>query len=56
MDKSRLFTPPQDHVPESDPAIIRIPMKEMDWAARRSQQKGWDNSGGKGLKHIPNGR
>lgn len=55
MDKSRLFTPPQDRVPDSDPAIVRVPMQETDWANRRSQQKAW-SSGWASLKNLPNGR
>lgn len=54
MDKSRLFTPPQNSVPDTDPAIVRVPMTEMDWANRRSQQKSW-NSGWAGVKNLKNG-
>lgn len=54
-DSSRLFTPPQNHVPDSDPSIIRVPMKSMDWANRPSQQKPWDKDIG-GVKNLPNGK
>lgn len=56
MDRSRIFTPPQDSVPETDAAIVRVPMKQMDWANRSSQQKGWDNSGAKTIRNLPNGK
>ncbi len=57
MDKSRLFTPPQDNVPWEDPAIVRVPLQKMDWANRPSQQKAWDNgSGTKAVKNLPNGK
>lgn len=55
MDKSRLFTPPQNHVPENDPAIVRVPLDHMPWANRKSQQKAWE-SGWAGIKNLPNGR
>lgn len=56
MDPSRLFTPPQNHVPESDPMIVRVPMDHMPWSARKSQQKGWDTKEAGTLTHIPNGK
>lgn len=56
MDRSRIFTPPQDRVPDSDAAIVRVPMDKMDWANRPSQQKGWDNSAAKTIRNLPNGR
>lgn len=52
---SRVFSPPQDRVPDSDPAIVRVPLDEMPWAARKSQQKGWD-SGWAGVRNLPNGK
>lgn len=54
MDKSPLFNPPQDRVPDSDPAIVRVPMEKMDWAARSSQQKSWSNDW-QTIKHVKNG-
>lgn len=54
-DSSRLFTPPVDRVPDSDPMIIRIPLDKMDWSARKSQQKPWD-TGWAGVKNLPNGK
>ena len=64
MDSSRLFTPPQNHVPESDPAIIRVPMVQMPWSARQStlgmawNQRGQSNDvdATGNTKNIPNGR
>lgn len=56
QDNSRLFTPPQNHVPESDPMIVRIPLEHMPWAARRSQQKTWMTREVGGVKNIPNGK
>lgn len=55
-DKSRLWNPPQDDVPWEDPAIVRVPQKEMDWGNRKSQQKAWDQKAVDGLKNLPNGR
>jgi hypothetical protein len=52
---SVLFNPPQNSVPDSDPSIVRIPLKQMDWAARSSQQKPWDKDIG-GVKNLPNGK
>lgn len=54
-DRSPLFTPPQDRVPDSDPAIVRVPMDHMPWSARKSQQHAWDKGVG-GTKNLPNGR
>lgn len=51
---SPAFKPPMDRVTESDPQIIRVPMDKMDWAARRSQLPGQDQSGAKPLRNIPN--
>jgi hypothetical protein len=55
-DSSRLFTPPQNNVPDSDPMIVRVPLKSMDWANRSSQQKAWDTKEVGGVKNLPNGR
>lgn len=54
-DSTPLFTPPQNSVPDNDPQIVRVPLKDMDWANRPSQQKAWDKSIG-GTKNLPNGR
>lgn len=51
---SRVFSAPQDHVPDSDPMIERVPLDDMDWAARKSQQHGWA-AGPKTIKHVKNG-
>jgi hypothetical protein len=53
-DRSPLFNPPQDRVPDSDPAIVRVPLDHMPWSARKSQQHAWDK-GDKSIKHVPNG-
>ena len=63
-DKSPLFNPPQDHVPMNDPAIIRVPMDYMPWAARKSQNaKAWNQMGQSGdadgtgnVKNLANGK
>lgn len=52
---SRLFTPPMDRVPDSDPMLVRVPMKELDWANRPSQQKPW-GSGWMTVKNLSNGK
>lgn len=51
---SRVFTPPMDRVPDSDPMIVRVPMEDMDWSARRTTQRTWSD-GPKTIKHVPNG-
>lgn len=57
VDRSVLFTPPQNTVPDSgtDRSIVLVPLKSMDWANRPSQQKAWDKDIG-GVKNLPNGR
>lgn len=52
---SRLFTPPMDRVPDSDPMIVRVPLKEMDWSNRGSQQKPWA-TGWATVKNLRNGQ
>lgn len=51
---SRVFSPPMDRVPDSDPMIVRVPLDDMDWAARKSSQRTWAD-GPKSIKHVPNG-
>lgn len=54
-DNSRLFTPPMDALRDSDPQIVKVPLNQMDWASRSSQQKSWD-SGWATVKNLKNGQ
>lgn len=57
MDRSRIFTPPVDTVPNSEPMLVKVPLDHLEWGNRTSQQKGWDNtSGAKNIRNLPNGK
>jgi hypothetical protein len=58
-DSTPLFNPPQNHVPDTDQAIIRVPLDHMPWAARKSQQNMWFKGEGDAtgnVKNLANGK
>lgn len=51
---SPAFRPPMDRVTDNDPAIVRVPMDEVEWANRKSQQPGMRSGAAGPVKHLPN--
>lgn len=51
---SPAFKPPMDRVTDSDPMIVRVPMDEVQWANRKSQQPSMNEQAAGSLRHIPN--
>jgi len=43
-----------DRVTDNDPAIVRVPMDEVEWANRKSQQPGMRSGAAGPVKHLPN--
>ena len=41
---------------ENDPMIVKVPMDNVDWGARKgtmAKARGGDNGGKMGIKHVP---
>lgn len=54
-DSSPAFTPPfPAKAPDNDNMIVRVPMDEMGWQNRKSQQPAYQ--GKTGVSHVKNGK
>lgn len=54
MPDSPAFNPPNVQPKDTDPMVLKVPMKETDWANRASQQPAM-RAERMTLKHVPNG-
>lgn len=54
MATSPAFNPPSVQPKDTDPMVIKVPMKETEWANRSSQQPSM-RAERMALKHVPNG-
>ena len=54
MPDSPAFNPPSLQPKDTDPMVIKVPMKEVDWGNRSSQQPSM-RAERMSLKNLPNG-
>ncbi len=49
-----IFQDPTKTLPRRDPQIVRVPMTDMDIAARKDHMPAADKSGDMSISHTPN--
>lgn len=51
---ANIFQDPTKTLPRRDPQIVRVPMTDMDIAARKDHMPAADKSGDMSVQHVPN--